>query len=298
MKWLIHGRRRPVGACANSPWRDLVEERVNRLYRGDFEAIFAESVEAALAAGRRQGSADKARRAQELARLGNVSKALGALTSGGVLPLDQEAVRTALTALLQPGSSPELPERWKTFVEQGGGTVPPPQDPVYRFELGECEVMGPDGAPVTVDTLVHALQTSDPTTAAGISGLGFSDLRRISPEVIRPLLKPYFGQGAWDYTARVDGLSDGAFYQLETHALIISVRGVALDKTGRGYTRGQAVDNPRPICVGESMRRLAGQCQLLKLGGGVGATLAKNGQYGAAFKNGTDTIYQAVAKKC
>ena len=193
MKWLIHGRRRPVGACANSPWRDLVEERVNRLYRGDFEAIFAESVEAALAAGRRQGSADKARRAQELARLGNVSKALGALTSGGVLPLDQEAVRTAFTALLQPGSSPELPERWRTFVEQGGGAVPPPQDPVYRFELGECEVMGPDGAPVTVDTLVHALQTSDPTTAAGISGLGFSDLRRISPEVIRPLLKPYFG---------------------------------------------------------------------------------------------------------
>ena len=69
-------------------------------------------MEAALAAGRRQGSADKARRAQELARLGNVSKALGALTSGGVLPLDQEAVRTAFTALLQPGSSPELPERW------------------------------------------------------------------------------------------------------------------------------------------------------------------------------------------
>ena len=94
----------------------------------------------------------------------------------------------------------------------------------------------------------------------------------------------------------MDGLSDGAFYQLETHALIISVRGVALDKTGRGYTRGQAVDNLRPICVGESMRRLAGQCQLLQLGGGVGAALAKNGQYGAAFKNGTDTIYQAVAK--
>ena len=34
----------------------------------------------------------------------------------------------------------------------------------------------------------------------------------------------------------------------------------------------------------------------MQLGGGVGAALAKNGQYGAAFKNGTDTIYQAVAK--
>ena len=66
----------------------------------DFGAMFNEAVEAALAAGPRQGNADKSRRAQELARLGNVSKALGALTSGGILPLDQEAVRDAFTALL------------------------------------------------------------------------------------------------------------------------------------------------------------------------------------------------------
>ena len=37
------------------------------------------------------------------------------------------------------------------------------------------------------------------------------------------------------------------------------------------------------------MRRLAGQCQLLQVGGVVGASLARNGQYGAAFKNGTYT---------
>ena len=118
----------------------------------------------------------------------------------------------------------------------------------------------------------------------------------MNPEVLRPLLKPFFGQGSWDYNARVDGLADGAFYQLETHALIISVRGVALDKTGRGFTQGLAVDNLRPIGAGECMRRLAGQCQLLQVGGVVGASLARNGQYGAAFKSGTDTAYQVVAK--
>ena len=34
LKWLIHGRRRPAGASESTPWRDLVEERVNRLYKG------------------------------------------------------------------------------------------------------------------------------------------------------------------------------------------------------------------------------------------------------------------------
>ena len=209
-----------------------------------------------------------------------------------MLPLEEESVRDAFTALLQPDNAPP-PVSWRTFVEQTEG-APPPESDVYKFELGECEVTGPDGQAKTVDTLEHALFKCDPTAAAGISGLGFDLLRHMSPDTLRPLLRVYFGLGRWDYTRRLG--VDGPAYHEDMHSYLVSVRGVALDKDGSGFERGRAVKNLRPIGVGDCLRRLAAQCQLLQLGGPIGVALARNGQYGAGFKNGTDTVYHLIAK--
>ena len=63
-----------------------------------------------------------------------------------------------------------------------------------------------------------------------------------------------------------------------------------------GYSDDRAVNNLRPICIGESLRRLAGRCQLLQLESDIGQRLAPSGQYGVGFANGTDTVYQIVAR--
>ncbi len=81
-----------------------------------------------------------------------------------------------------------------------------------------------------MDTLEHALQQSDTTAAAGISG-SFNLLKRIDPATIRPLLRIRFGQGRWDYARRVDGREEGVAYHAELHA--VSNRGVALDNWTR-----------------------------------------------------------------
>ena len=85
-------------------WTDVVKERVDRLCRGEFAALFDEAAAAAEMAGPRGGQVDQVRRAVELAHLGKASKAFGALTSGGVLPLEQEAVREAFSTFLQPNN--------------------------------------------------------------------------------------------------------------------------------------------------------------------------------------------------
>ncbi len=82
----------------------------------------------------------------ELAHLGKVSKALGALTSGGVLPLEEEAVRAAFTALLRPYGLPP-PLGWRELATQARGAAP--ESIVYKFELGECEITGPNGQPAS-----------------------------------------------------------------------------------------------------------------------------------------------------
>ena len=74
------------------------------------------------------------------------------------------------------------------------------------------------------------------------------------------------------------------------------MRGIALDKDGTGFEQGRAVTNLRPIGCGGAERRLAAKCQLLQLKSDVGARLAKNGQYGAGFKNGADTVYHLVSE--
>ena len=94
-----------------------------------------------------------------------------------------------------------------------------------------------------MDTLEHALHQCD-TTAAGISGLSFDFLKHMDPATIRPLLRIWFGQGRWDYARRVDGCEEGVAYHAgELHTLLVSNRGVALNKDGTGFTPGRAVTN-------------------------------------------------------
>ena len=86
---------------------------------------------------------------------------------------------------------------------------------MYKFELGECLIIGPNGQSRVVNTLEHALQQCDTSAAAGISGLGFDFLARMDPATVRPLLRVWFGQGRWDYMRRVDGREEGAAYHAE-----------------------------------------------------------------------------------
>ena len=90
----------------------------------------------------------------------------------------------------------------------------------------------------------------------------------------------FFGQGSWNYEKFVETAGQRSFYQVDTHALMISVVGVALNKDGKPFVRSEPVDNLRPICIGESIRRIAARCQLLQCESSVGEKLAENGQYG------------------
>ena len=63
--WVILGRHRSAVAPmhARTPWAEVVKERVDRLYRGEFEALFDEAaVAAAEVAGPRGGQVDQVRR--------------------------------------------------------------------------------------------------------------------------------------------------------------------------------------------------------------------------------------------
>ena len=56
----------------------------------------------------------------------------------------------------------------------------------------------------------------------------------------------------------MDGLEDGAAYHAELHALLVSNRGVALDKDGSGFVPGRVVKNILSAletrCVGWRLR--------------------------------------------
>ena len=157
-------------------------------------------------------------------------------------------MRAAFGTILQP-SNIAPPVGWEAFVTEADGEGPGSSK--FDFELGECEVIGPNGQPTRVNTLEHAMEGLDPTAAPGITGLGFDLLKQISQAVVRPLLNVYFGQGRWDY---------GRPYHAELHALLVSTRGIALDKDGTGFEPGRAVNNLRPIAIGGVERRLAAQC--------------------------------------
>ena len=92
----------------------------------------------------------------------------------------------------------------------------------------------------------------------------------------------------------MDGREEGVAFHAELHALLVSNRGVALDKDGTGFTPGRAVTNLRPIIIGDAVRRLAAKAMLLQLGSRVEAMLQATNQYRAGTKNGADLVYHKL----
>ena len=242
---LILGRHSagPEQARPGAAWIDVVEARIRRLLNGEFIELFE-----AIATGappRREADSDidprvgKVKRALQRARQGSVSKAVGALRGGGILPLEQERVRLAFAGLLAPhvGNDP-LPFAQAARLVDGS---PSPDSDMFKFTPTVSMVPGPNGELIEVPTLDWSMQHLDPTSAPGISGLSNMILKRLSPAVVGPLLRPYFGTGVWDYSIPS---------HKATHQLLISVRGVALDKNGEGYSLDREVNNLRPICIG------------------------------------------------
>ncbi len=80
------------------------------------------------------------------------------------------------------------------------------------------------------------------------------------------------------YSRSVDGQEEGAAYHEELHALLVSNRGVALDKDGTGFVPCRVVGNIRPFSIGDAVRCIAAKCQTLQLGPGVEAKLREAGQ--------------------
>ena len=62
----------------------------------------------------------------------------------------------------------------------------------------------------------------------------------------------------------MDGLEDGAAYHAELHALLVSNRGVALDKDGTGFVPGRVVKNIRSVSIGDALHRVAAKAQILQ----------------------------------
>ena len=173
---------------------------------------------------------------------------------------------------------------WKEFVRANSAAfgLPAASSPVYKFVLGSSVVRGADGSPREVDTLQHVLESLDPTSAPGISGLGFDMVKKMRPEVLRKLLPVFGGDGQWDYSRSGHA---------ETHALLVSGRGLGLDKTGHGRA-----GDLRPLLIGDAFRRVFSKCVLLQEGEGIGEKLARKGQFGCGFRCGTETIYHLTAR--
>ncbi len=137
-----------------------------------------------------------------------------------------------------------------------------------------------------VDTLDWVLSHLDATTSPGISGMGYDMLKHVKSGVLRPLLAAFFGQGSWNYEKSVDIEGHRSYYQIDTHALMISVVGVALDKDGKPFARSEPVDNLRPLCIGESIRRIAARCQCFSV----------RTRLECGFQRGTATVYHTISK--
>ena len=296
---LIFGKFR-VGdeqLLSTTPWADTILSRVTRLLAGEIEGLFEESILAAPGGGGGRGQQGRDRvqdakaareqavkRSIDFCRRGQPSKALGALSSTGMLDTSNPDVQEAYSRLQDPHGDGEgdVPvQEWKTFVQNNGAAYPnllPVESELYKFQLGVTLIHGADGTSREVDTLEHVLQNLDSTSAPGASSMSFALLKKLGPDVLRPLLQPYFGRSRWDYSRPC---------HRETHALLVSVRALGLDKTGLGR-----VEDLRPIGIGEALRRLAHKCWLLQEGEGIGRTLALHGQFGCGFKNGSEVIHR------
>jgi hypothetical protein len=301
---MLFGKDRPSSSDApvTTAWIDTVTGRLHRLLAGDFEGLLKEVTsqqgnrnQPPVSTPKKVADA-KVLRSLDLMHDGNISKALGCLGSGGILDVTDAEVQDEFAALLSPHNSPPV-SSWRDFVDTPGRNTPSSNSPVYNFILGSSRVPDSTGGLREVCTLSHVLSTLDRSAAAGISGAPNRLLRNTNADVIRPLLEPFFGRGKWSYSRSVlDANGNEIFYHRDTHALLVSVLGIALDKDGKGHTPGTAVSNLRPIGIGESLRRIAARCQLLQCEYDIGVQLSKEGQFGCGFARGTDTVYHLVSK--
>jgi hypothetical protein len=296
---LLLGRNRPGDAeeLKTVTWLSTVQARLARLKAGEFQGLIDEALGPLRGEGeqRRRGRDPsekelrklKGARGTELVLQGQPSKGLAHLASKGVLKMEDAGVRQKFTELQDPygdgdGDVPVL--QWEEFVRTHGAefALPPPSSPLYQFELGSTVIQGADGTSQEVDTLEYVLNHLDVTSAPGISGTDFTLLRGADPAVVAVLLEPFFGRGVWNH--------EDPFHQ-RIHNLLVSNRGVGLDKKGAGMAA-----DLRPIGVGDALRRVAAKCHILQEGGAVGARLATKGQFGVGFKNGTEVIYSLTSR--
>ena len=300
---LLFNKKRPTwpGVTNTSPWYDIVQGRVARLWAGDFEGLIQEARAAIPVSHQHRAESSpeetKARavnRAIDFGNNGSLSRSLRSLTATGSLPLSERLVQEKFCELLNPNNE-ERPKAWREFLTDNP-QLPGPANPMCKFVLDKSIVAGPEEGGREVDTLEWVLQHLDVTSSPGVSGLGYDLLRHVSASVLKPLLEPYFGQGRWNYDKTVQVAGADHHYQVDVHALMISVLGVALNKDGKPFNPLGPVENLRPIGVGESLRRVAGRCQLLQSEFSVGARLAENGQYGCGFKRGAGTVFHLVSK--
>lgn len=295
---LLMAKHRPgeEAELRRTPWLSTVQSRLARLQSGEFKSLFTESRGGGIGGGargqqrrpdRKKDCARTVARAVEMARRGNPSKSLSGLSSKGSLSMGDREVREMFTKLQVPHATDGLADvpvsDWAQFVrDDTEHDLPPVSSPFFRFNLAVSNIAGPDGVVREVDTLEHVWRSMDRTSSPGLSGLDFAMLRKVSPESVRPLLEPHFGNGRWDYTFQS---------HRDTHDLLVSNLGIGLDKKGLRHAA-----DLRPIGIGEALRRIAGKCILLQEGEALGAELAKRGQFGVGFKNGTETIYHMTAK--
>jgi hypothetical protein len=238
---LLFGKNRPSSSDApvTTAWIDTVTGRLHRLLAGDFEGLIKEvtpqqgtRIQSVVNTPKKEADA-KVLRSLDLMHDGNISKALGCLGSGGILDVTDADVQAEFAALLCPHDSPPV-SPWKDFVDSPGRNHPSSNSPVYNFTLGSSRVPDSAGGLREVCTLSHVLSTLDRSAAAGISGAPNRLLRNTNADVIRPLLEPFFGRGKWSYSRSVhDADGNEVFYHRDTHALLVSVLGIALDKDGK-----------------------------------------------------------------
>ena len=200
---LILGRHSagPEQARPGAAWIDVVEARIRRLLNGEFQELF-EAIASGAPAGREEDRGvdprvGKVKRALQRARQGSVSKAVGALRGGGILPLEQERVRLAFAGLLVPhaGDDP-LPFAQAARLVDGS---PSPDSDLFNFTPTVSMVPGPNGELIEVPTLDWSMQHLDPTSAPGISGLSNMILKRLSPALLARSGAPFL--------ARVSGIT-------------------------------------------------------------------------------------------
>jgi hypothetical protein len=112
------------------------------------------------------------------------------------------------------------------------------------------------------------LKLCESTAAAGISGIDYNFLNGLSPATLQPLLR---------ISKPLVGTSPSSIKK--NYMPFRFLTAVALEKGSSGLVPGQALENHCPICIGNSARRLAANCD------GAGAKLAASEQCGAEFKN-------------